>query len=132
LLELREDLPELEDLPEPDPELRLAEDLLLPPRALARSLCARLVWLLARPPLLDDGEDFDEEEEEELRDAIACSFAALNNRPSWVRPRANPGSPIAPPVGARQWLYVGIALPWRAAVVSTALKVAVGEQLRPL
>lgn len=62
------------------PEVELL--LRLPPLALARSLCARLFWVLALPPLLaawarlerpDDAED-DLEEEEELRDAIACSF----------------------------------------------------------
>jgi hypothetical protein len=72
LLELREDLPEL--------ELRLLEDLLL--------LSPSLFLLLERLPLLaawalperlEDGEDFfEEEEEEELRDAIACSFGALD------------------------------------------------------
>lgn len=63
-LELREDLPEL--------ELRLPEERLLLPLALARSL----FWLLERPLLLEDlpadEEDLEEEEEEELRDAIAC------------------------------------------------------------
>lgn len=62
------------------PELLLPER--LPALALARSLCARLFWVLALPPLLaawarllllgDDEDDL--EEEEELRDAIACSF----------------------------------------------------------
>ena len=75
LLLLEERLPEL--------ELLLPER--LPPLALARSLCARLFWVLALPPLLaawarlerpDDEED-DLEEEEELRDAIACSFGRL-------------------------------------------------------
>ena len=60
--------------------LRLPERLV--PRALARSLWALLFWVLALPPLLaacarlerpDDGEDL-EEEEEELRDAMACSL----------------------------------------------------------
>jgi hypothetical protein len=61
------------------PDERLAELRLLP-RALARSLCARLFWLLARAPLLEAWarlllrpED-DLPDEEELRDAIACSF----------------------------------------------------------
>jgi hypothetical protein len=58
------------------------EDLLLP-LALARSLWALLFWLLALPPLLaacarldlpEDEDDLEDEEEEELRDAIACSF----------------------------------------------------------
>ena len=67
-------------------ERLLLPELLLPDRlpalALARSLCARLFWVLALPPLLaawarllllgDDEDDL--EEEEELRDAIACSF----------------------------------------------------------
>jgi hypothetical protein len=55
----------------------------LPPLALARSLCARLFWVLARPPLLaawarllrPEDDDLEDDEEEELRDAIACSFA---------------------------------------------------------
>lgn len=64
------------------PLLLLAER--LPPLALARSLCARLFFVLALPPLLaawarlifpeEDGDDLEEDEEEELRDAIACSF----------------------------------------------------------
>ena len=59
--------------------LRLPER--LPPRALARSLWALLFWVLALPPLLAAwarperlGDDGDLEEEEELRDAIACSL----------------------------------------------------------
>ena len=75
-------------------ELRLApdllpedEDLLLLPLALARSLCALLFWVLALPPWLaacerlilpddeEDAEGFDEDEEEELRAAMDCSFA---------------------------------------------------------
>ena len=71
-----------------DFELEL-RDLLLLPLALARSLCALLFRVLALPPLLAawarldlpeddadafDEEDFDEDEEDELRDAIACSF----------------------------------------------------------
>ena len=60
--------------------------LLLLPLALARSLCALLSWVLALPPLLAawarlilpaDGDDDLEEEEEELRDAMACSFDGL-------------------------------------------------------
>ena len=59
--------------------LRLPERLV--PRALARSLWALLFWVLALPPLLAAwarperlGDDGDLEEEEELRDAIACSL----------------------------------------------------------
>jgi hypothetical protein len=63
------------------PELRPLEER-LPPLALARSLCARLFWVLALPPLLaawarllrPEDDDLEEDEEEELRDAIACSF----------------------------------------------------------
>jgi hypothetical protein len=83
--------------------LRLEERLLLPLlpedarlpllRALARSLWALLFCVLALPPLLaacprlilpeeEDGDDLpDEEEDEELRDAIACSIGRLNERP---------------------------------------------------
>jgi hypothetical protein len=87
--------------------LRLPER--LPPRALARSLCALLFWVLALPPLLaawarlerpdDDG---DLEEEEELRDAMACSLGR------WLDGRhavcacghgINLGSPLAAGVG---------------------------------
>ncbi|HEY0823623.1 MAG TPA: hypothetical protein VGD76_07540 [Ramlibacter sp.] len=58
------------------------DDLLLPPLALARSLCALLFWVLALPPLLaawarldfPEEADLEEDEEEELRDAIACSL----------------------------------------------------------
>jgi hypothetical protein len=54
----------------------------LPPLALARSLWALLFWVLALPPLLaawardifPEEDDLEEDEEEELRDAIACSF----------------------------------------------------------
>jgi hypothetical protein len=63
------------------------DDDLLPPLALARSLCALLFCVLALPPLLaacarldlpeEDEDDLPEEEEEELRDAIACSFGRL-------------------------------------------------------
>lgn len=54
--------------------LRLLE--LLLPRALARSLWARLLWLLALPPLLDAlarpmlPEDFEEDEERDAIDAL--------------------------------------------------------------
>lgn len=79
-----------------------------PPLALARSLCARLFWVLALPPLLaawarverlEDGDDL--EEEEELRDAIACSFGQLvNGRTcSCGGPLVNLGRPSAEPVG---------------------------------
>jgi hypothetical protein len=64
------------------PELRL-------PLALARSLCALLFCELALPPLLaawarlilpaDGEDDLEDEEEEELRDAIACSFGSVEN-----------------------------------------------------
>lgn len=65
------------------PLLLLLEEERLPPLALARSLCALLFWLLALPPLLaacarldlpEDAEDL-EEDEDELRDAIACSLS---------------------------------------------------------
>jgi hypothetical protein len=83
--------------------------LLLPPLALARSLCALLFWVLALPPLLaacarldfpEDGEDF-EDEEEELRDAIACSLGRLHHdRPSQCFGHAvNLGRPAARTVG---------------------------------
>ena len=64
---------------------RLLPELLLelrPPLALARSLCAALFCVLALPPLLaacarldlpDEPDEDDLEEEEELRDAMACS-----------------------------------------------------------
>jgi hypothetical protein len=67
-------------------EERLLDEELRPPLALARSLCAALFWVLALPPLLaacarldfpeeeDDLEEDDFGEEEELRDAIACSL----------------------------------------------------------
>jgi hypothetical protein len=96
LLLLREELLRLApDLLPDDAEARLplpddllAEDLLLLPLALARSLCALLFCVLALPPLLaacarlilpeddedDEADGFDEDEEEELRDAMACSF----------------------------------------------------------
>jgi hypothetical protein len=82
--------------------------LLLLPLALARSLCARLFWVLALPPLLaawarlDFPEDDDllEEEEEELRDAIACSLGRLNDRPSSCSGHAvNLGRPSTRTVG---------------------------------
>jgi hypothetical protein len=62
------------------PELLLRLPERLPPRALARSLCALLFWVLALPPLLaawarlERPDDGDLEEEEELRDAMACSL----------------------------------------------------------
>ena len=99
--------------------LRLPER--LPPRALARSLWALLFWVLALPPLLaawarlerpDDEED-DLEEEEELRDAIACSLGRwLDGRTAFVlRPRGQ--SRQVPRVDCRyaQAVRVGIALP---------------------
>lgn len=58
-------------------------------RALARSLCALLFWLLALPPLLaacarldfpEEDDDLEEEEGEELRDAIVCSLL-VDERP---------------------------------------------------
>ena len=60
------------------------EERLLLPLALARSLWALLFWLLALPPLLaawarldlEDEDGLEDEEEEELRDAIACSFGS--------------------------------------------------------
>jgi hypothetical protein len=64
------------------PELRPPELLLLDLDPLARSLCALLFWLLACAPLRpaslrlmrpDEDDDFEDEEEDELRDAIACS-----------------------------------------------------------
>jgi hypothetical protein len=68
--------------------LRLAVEERPEPFALARSLCARLFWVLALPPLLaacarldfpEDGEDdLEEDEEVEVRDAIACSLVGLN------------------------------------------------------
>jgi hypothetical protein len=78
------------------------------PLALARSLCARLFWVLALPPLLaawarlDFPEDDDllEEGEEELRDAIACSLGRLNDRPSSCSGHAvNLGRPSTRTVG---------------------------------
>lgn len=67
-------------LPE-DAEARLLADLLLedealgPLLALARSLSDLLLCLLDLPPLLDEeAEGLDEDEEEELRDAMACSL----------------------------------------------------------
>lgn len=88
LLLLREEerlLPELLRLP--DDEERL------PPFALARSLCARLFWVLAFPPLLAacarlifPEEDLEEDGEEELRDAIACSLVG------WMKGRCSPAS----------------------------------------
>ena len=82
MLELRE-----ERLLELRPPLLLAER--LPPLALARSLCARLFWVLALPPLLaawarlerPGEDDLEEEEEDELRDAMACSWVGFNGRP---------------------------------------------------
>jgi hypothetical protein len=79
--------------------------------ALARSLCALLLWLLALPPLLeawarldlpDEDEDFEDEEEEELRDAIACSLGRLHHdRPSPGFGHAvNLGRPCARTVGS--------------------------------
>jgi hypothetical protein len=67
----------------PDDEERLL------PRALARSLWARLFCVLARPPLLaawarlerPDEDDLEEEEEDELRDAMACSLVGFYGRP---------------------------------------------------
>jgi hypothetical protein len=60
------------------PELERLLALLLPR---ARSLCASLFWLLARAPLLAACERLmvpperdDEEDEDDLRDAIECSF----------------------------------------------------------
>jgi hypothetical protein len=75
----------------------LPEEERLPPRALARSLWALLFWVLALPPLLaacarlvlldDEGDDLPDEEEEELRDAIACSIGSVDEgRPSRSRP----------------------------------------------
>lgn len=62
-------------------ELRLPDERLLLPRALARSLWALVFLLLARAPLpeawarlLLRPEDDLPDEDEELRDAIACSF----------------------------------------------------------
>jgi hypothetical protein len=70
----------------------LAEGERLLLRALARSLWALLFCVLALPPLLaacarlilpeeEDGDDLPDEEDEELRDAIACSIGRLNERP---------------------------------------------------
>ena len=92
-------------------EERLEPDLLLeerlPPLALARSLCALLFWVLALPPLLAacarlifPEEEDDLEEEEELRDAIACSLGWLVNGHCSCRGRPpNLGRRIAEPVG---------------------------------
>ena len=90
------------------PELELLLPERLPPLALARSLCARLFCVLALPPLLaawarlerpDDEED-DLEEEEELRDAIACSLVGLQNGRCHCRGHlVNLGRPDAEPVG---------------------------------
>ena len=81
---------------------------LLPPLALARSLCALLFWVLALPPLLAacarldfPAEDEDDlEEEEELRDAIACSFGGCGKAafPAAAQ-TVNLGRPGAEPVG---------------------------------
>jgi hypothetical protein len=68
--------------------LPLLDEDRLPPLALARSLCALLFWVLALPPLLaacarlifpeEDEDDLPDEEDEELRDAIACSCGRLD------------------------------------------------------
>ena len=86
--------------------LRLPERLL--PLALARSLCARLFCVLALPPLLaawarlerpEDDED-GLEEEEELRDAIACSLVGLHRAAcSCCGHPVNLGRRSAKPVG---------------------------------
>jgi hypothetical protein len=101
LLLLREDLlPEL--------ALRLPER--LPPLALARSLWARLFWVLALPPLLaacarldfpEEDDDLEEPEDEELRDAIACSFGWMHQRPHMTSGGhlLTLGRPCADPVG---------------------------------
>ena len=73
---------------EPELALRPAEERLLLPRALARSLIDLLLLLAAwarleRPA---DGEDLEAEEEEELRDAIACSLDALDEISRRSRP----------------------------------------------
>jgi hypothetical protein len=93
----------------PELELRLPERLLLP-LALARSLWALLFWVLALPPLLaacarldlpDDEEDL--EEEEELRDAIACSFGRLMTAAvAACGLLLNLGRPKAEPVGSHR------------------------------
>jgi hypothetical protein len=94
--------------------------LLLLPLALARSLCARLFWVLALPPLLaawarldlPEDDDLEEEEEEELRDAIACSLGRLNDRPSsLLRPRCQSRQTFRASCRFAQPLRVGIALP---------------------
>jgi hypothetical protein len=64
--------------------LLLPDDERLPLLALARSLCALLFCVLALPPLLaawarvifpeEEEDDLEEDGEEELRDAMACSF----------------------------------------------------------
>lgn len=69
------------------PLLRPPDEERLLPLALARSLWARLFWVLAFPPLLaacarlifpeEEDDDLEEDEEEVLRDAIACSFGRL-------------------------------------------------------
>jgi hypothetical protein len=103
LLLLREDLP-----PELELALRLPER--LPPLALARSLWARLFWVLALPPLLaacarldfpEEDEDLEEPEDEELRDAIACSFGWMHQRPHMTSGGhlLTLGRPCADPVG---------------------------------
>lgn len=98
LLLLEERLPEL--------ELRLPDEERLLPLALARSLLP-LLLLLLRPleavprllPLLLR-EEPDLEDEEELRDAMACSFGRLNERPSLhAATLPNLGRPEAEPVG---------------------------------
>jgi len=99
-------------------EERLLDEELRPPLALARSLCAALFWVLALPPLLAacarldfpeeeddlDEDDFGELEEEELRDAIACSL--VDERAFGLttpRPRVNRGRGAARPCSACRW-----------------------------
>jgi hypothetical protein len=85
------------------------EERLLLPLAPARSLCALLFWVLALPPLLvacerlivpeddadADGDDLEDdgEEEEELRDAMACSFGAVE-----ITSRVSRGFPSTGPL----------------------------------
>jgi hypothetical protein len=71
----------------------------------------RLLPLLLRE---EDEPDFDEEEEEELRDAIACSFGGLMSRPSTSDAARPPGQSRQTRRGACRYAHcfrVGIALP---------------------
>jgi hypothetical protein len=112
--------------------LLLEERLLLAPElrlllALARSLCARLFWVLALPPLLaacalpdlpEDEDDLEDEEEEELRDAMACSFGLRGRH--LAGPAAGTGFRKRPPCPWRPLKCRNVRSTWTA-VVGAAL-----------